>query len=42
LLQKYLQLAPNSPQASDVRTELRAAQQAAKSPAGATTTTAAG
>jgi tetratricopeptide (TPR) repeat protein len=42
LLQKYLQLEPSGPQVSDVRSELRAAQQAAKAPAGAGTTTTAG
>jgi hypothetical protein len=42
LLQKYVQLAPNGPEVSDVRTELQAAQQAAKSPAGATTPTTGG
>jgi hypothetical protein len=42
LLQKYIQLAPNGPEVSEVRTELQAAQQAANAPAGATTTTTAG
>ena len=41
-LQRYIQIAPNGPEVSEVRTELKAARRAASAPAGAPTTTAAG